>query len=215
MGIKVTVTYQPVSKKNMWRVYHDWEIAKLGIKPLWRPGMPEVHPLFPNHHSPFQAWAQLRSYELNPWLTKELWRTGYHYGYWMTNNQGYGMEDDPRADFINSRDTMEELPRVEALVCGGSMIEGERNGDWVKVKGLHFNTPVSSEYLKANPQFWTRGVWTGNSGTPFRLLGDKYDGEAIVHPLIVNKDKGDLFIQANKLQEWTNPFLPNPLRIYI
>lgn len=216
MGLQVTITYQPVPRKNIWRVLHDKEIAKLGIKPLWRPGMPEVHPLFPNHHSPFQAWAQLRSWELNSvWMDKYRWTDIYHHRYWITNDQGFGDENSPRANFILGKDTLKELPRVEALVCGGSLIEGERNGDWVRVKGLHFNTPVSAEFMKTHPQFWVRGVYAGGTGQPFRMLGDKYEGEAIIHPLIVNESKGDLFIQANKLQAWTSNETPDPLKIYI
>lgn len=215
MDLQVTITYQPAPRKNMWRVLHDIEIAKRGVKPLWRPGMPEVHPLLPNHHSPFQAWAQFRSYTLNPWLTKERWTDCYHFGYWMTNNQGFGMENDPRANFVLGKDTLKDYPRVEALVCGGSMIEGEDLGDFVRVKGLHFNSPVSDEYLKANPQYWIRGVFVGNSGQTYRMLGDKYEGEAIIHPLIVNKDKGDLVIPRNKLQAWTSAYLPDPLKIYL
>lgn len=195
---------------RFWRVKHDIEIGK-----IWRVGMPEVHPLYPNHHSPFQKWAQLVSYGLNPWFTKSRWRDAYHFKYWMTNNQGYGMDNDPRADFVNMRDVTEELPRVEALVCGGSMIEGERLGDWVKVKGLHYGTPVTLEYLQAHPQYHIRGVYAGGTGQPFRMLGDKYNGPAFIHPLIINSGKGDLHIEAYKLQEWTNPEPPDPLKVYL
>jgi hypothetical protein len=200
------------SGKTFWRVRHDAELPK-GI---WRVGMPEVHPLFPNHHSPFQKWAQFVSFEMNPWfaLLRDRWRDMYHWRYAFANNQGFGIPDDPRADFINNQNTTKELPRVEALVSGGSMIEGERNGDWVRVKGLHFNAPITFEFLMANPQFWTRGIYAGGTGQPFRMLGDKYDGPAFIHPLIVNKDKGDLHIEAYKLQQWTSPLPPDPLRLY-
>lgn len=198
--------------KNLWRVRHDAELPR-GI---WRVGMPEVHPLFPNHHSPFQKWAQLVSFEMNPWfrMLKDRWRDVYHYGYAYTNNQGFGIPNDPRADYVNMRDILKELPRVEALVNAGSLIEGERNGDWVKVKTLDFNAPVTLEYLQTHPQFWTRGVYAGGTGQPFRMLGDKYDGPAFIHPLIANPDKGDLFIQVEKLQAWTSPLPPDPLRLY-
>jgi hypothetical protein len=193
-----------------WRVLHDVEIGK-----IWRAGLPEVHPLYPNHHSPFQEWAQFGSYGLNPWFTRERWTDVYHYRYWIANNQGFGMDTDPRANFVLPKDITKELPRVEALVTGGSMIEGERNGDWVRVRGLHFNTPVTLEYLQANPQYWIRGVYAGGTGQPFRMLGDKYDGPAFIHPLIVNQDKGDLFIEAYKLQEWTGVGAPDPLKVYL
>lgn len=196
---------------RFWRIKHDAELPR-GI---WRAGLPEVHPLYPNHHSPFKKWAQLVSKELNPFLTPERWTDTYHWKFWMTNNQGFGIPNDPRANFVLNKNTDEELPRVEALVCGGSMIEGELIGDWVKVNGLHYNTPVTLAYLQAHPEYWIRGVYAGGTGQPFRMLGDKYDGPAFIHPLIVNRNKGDLFIEAYKLQAWTSPEPPDPLRLYL
>jgi hypothetical protein len=199
-------------RRNFWRVKHDIEIGR-----IWRAGLPEVHPLFPNHHSPFQKWAQLASFELNPWFAalKDLWRKMYDYRFAWANNQGYRIPDDPRADFVNGLNTADELPRVEALLSGGQLCEGERIGDWVRVKGLHYNAPVTLEYLQAHPQFWVRGVYAGGTGQPFRMLGDKYDGPAFIHPLIVNEDKGDLFIEAYKLQAWTAEGVPDPLKVYL
>lgn len=197
-------------KKKLWRVKHDKEIGK-----IWRAGMPEVHPLFDNHHSKFQKWAQLLSFRMNPWFTPELWTKEYWWTYWIANNNGFGIPDDPRANFVTGQNLTEEPPRVEALVCGGSLIEGERDGDWVKVKGLHYNTPVSYEFLKANPQYWIRGVYASGTGQPFRMLGDKYTGPALIHPLIVDDTRGDHVIEAYKLQEWTSPEPPDPLKLYL
>jgi hypothetical protein len=194
---------------EFWRVKHDIEIGK-----IWRAGLPEVHPLYPNHHSPFQEWAQLVSFGLNPWFTPKRWTDSYHWKFWMTNNQGFGMDNDPRANFVLGEDENEELPRVEALLSGGSMVEGTRNGDWIKIKGLHYNSPVTLDYLEANPQFWIRGVYASGTGQPFRMLGDKYSGPAFIHPLIVNDNKGDLFIEAYKLQRWLSPEPPDPLKVY-
>jgi hypothetical protein len=205
--------YRMETARKLWRVKHDLELPR-GI---WRVGMPSVHPLTPNHHSPFQKWAQLVSFGLNPWFAnmRDRWRDMYDYRYAFANNQGYDIPNDPRADFVNMRDTDKELPRVEALVCGGSMIAGERVGDMVRVQGLHYNAPVSLEYLQAHPEFWVRGVYAGGTGQPFRMLGDKYSGPAFIHPLIVNRDKGDLMIEAYKLQEWRSATPPDPLKVYL
>lgn len=206
---------EPVTS-TFFRVKHDKEIGK-----IWRAGKPEVHPLYVdmndehgNHFAPFQKWAQLASYNLNPWLTPDLWRKVYWGNYWISNNQGYGMEGDPRADFVNGLDVNAELPRVESLVCGGSLISGERIGDWVKVNGLHYNTPVSWEWLKDHPEYWVRGVYASGTGQPFRMLGHKFEGPPFIHPLIVNNAYG-CYIGAWKLQEWTSPMPPDPLRIYL
>jgi hypothetical protein len=177
--------------------------------------MPEVHPLYPNHHSYFQRWAQLASFALNPWFAKERWSDVYRFDYALANNQGFGMDNDPRANFVMGQYLNQELPKVEALLTGGSLVEGEPMGEWTKIKGLHFNTPISLEYIQDNPQFWVRGVYAGGTGQPFRMLGDKYTGPAFIHPLIVNNDKGDLVIESYKLQEWTDPNPPDPLKIYL
>jgi hypothetical protein len=205
--------YRQELAPRLWRVKHDAELPK-GI---WRIGMPEVHPLIDQHHSEFQKWAQLVSFGLNPWFAsmKDRWTDMYHYRYAFANNQGYGMDGDPRVNFILGENLTKDLPRVEALLCGGSMIEGTRSGDWVTVKGLHYDTPVSLEYLQAHPQYWVRGVYAGGTGQPFRMLGDKYSGPAFIHPLIVNDAKGPLRIEAAKLQEWTADAPPDPLRLYL
>jgi len=209
--IQVQISYpaSTVVHDPFWRVKHDIEIGK-----LWRNGLPEVHPLFANHHSPFQRWSQEASFGLNPWFTPDRWKDIYHYRYWIANNQGFGIPDDPRANFILHKDENAKLPRVEALVCGGSMISGKRNGDWVKVNGMHFNSPVSLGYLKLHPEFWVRGIFAGGTGQVFRMLGDKYEGPALIHPLIINGSY-ECNIQASKLQEWTQVEPPDPLKIYL
>lgn len=199
------------SNLKFYRVKHDKEIGK-----LWRGGDPEIHPLFDNHHSPFKKWAQQVSYEINKaYLSVRRWTDFYHFGHVFTNNQGFGMDNDPRANFVAGTNLTKELPRVEALISGGSLVIGERKGDWTTIKGLHFDTPVSVEYLRQHPEFWVRGVWVGGTGKIYRLLGDKYSGPAIIHPLIINKQKGELVIASYKLQEWKSNEPPDPLKLYL
>lgn len=203
------------SGQKLWRVKHDIELGK-----LWRPGMPEVHPLFlapkttsGTHFSPFQEWAQRLSRAANALMTNEVWTMIYNNAYWMTNGQGYGVASDPRRNYILQKDLSYELPKVESLTCGGSLIEGTQYGDWVKVRGLNYSSPISLDYLMLNPQFWTRGIYVTSSGNVYRMLGDKVPGNALIHPLIVNT-KYELWIQAYKLQEWTLTEIPDPLKIY-
>ena len=47
------------------------------------------------------------------------------------------------------------------------------------------------------------------------MLGHKYDGPPFIHPLIVNNDKGELMIEAYKLQEWRGVEPPDPLKLYL
>lgn len=208
------VILSPVS--SFWRVKHDIELGS-----LWRPGMPEMHPLFlapkttsGTHFSPFYEWAQRLSYKANPLMTPSIWTSMYNDDYWITNGQGYGRVGDPRRNYILEKDLDKEFPKVESLTCGGSLIEGTKYGDWVKVKGLNYSTPITIDFLMANPQYWTRGVYVTKTGNVYRMLGDKLPGgNAIIHPLIVNT-KYELWIQAFKLQEWTSPDVPDPLEIY-
>ena len=185
-GTFTTLNVSSSSPYRFFRVKHDIE-----YRGVWRPGMPEVQRLLDQHHSPFQKWAQLVSYGLNPWFRdrKDLWRKIYDYRFAWANNQGYRIPDDPRADFVNNLDTSRELPRVEALLGGGSLCVGERKGDWTIVKGLHFDTPVSLEYAQGHPEYHTRGIAAGGTGQPYRMLGDKYNGPAFIQPLIINKEK--------------------------
>lgn len=201
--------------QKLWRVKHDIELGK-----LWRPGMPEVHPLFlapkitsGTHFSPFQEWAQRLSRAANQIMTDVMWTSMYNTSYMLTNGQGYGRASDPRRNYILQKDLSFELPKVESLTCGGSLIEGTQYGDWVKVRGLNYASPISLDYFMLNPQFWTRGVYVTNSGNVYRMLGDKFPGTAFIHPLIVNT-KYELWIQAYKLQEWTLSEIPDPLKFY-
>jgi hypothetical protein len=211
-GTSATLNVGTASPLRFYRVKHDIE-----YRGVWRAGLPEVQRLIDQHHSPFQRWAQELSYGLNPWfkLRKDLWRKMYDYKYAWANNQGFRIPEDPRADFINMFDITKDLPRVEALLGGGSLCVGEKKGDWTIVKGLHFNAPVTLEYALAHPEYWVRGIAASGTGQPYRMLGDKYPGPAFIHPLIINKEKGDLRIESIKLQEWTSSTPPDPLKIYL
>jgi hypothetical protein len=209
----MTAELPPVTR---WRVLHDKEMGA-----IWRAGLPEVHPLYlstnpshSNHHSPFQQWAQLLSYKMNPTMTPDVWTKIYYHDYWISNDHGYGDSNDPRANYVTLRNLTAPLPKVEALTCGGSLLEGERLGDWVKVKGLHCNTPVTPDWLKLHPEYWTRGVYASATGQPYRMLGHKFEGGALIHPLIID-EQYDCYIQAYKLQEWTSVEVPDPLRLYL
>lgn len=206
----------PETGEALWRVKHDIEYGS-----VWRPGLPQVHPLFPapstksgSHYSPFLRWAQILSRVMNPLVTNEVWTKIYWHNYWMTNFQGFGMVNDPRANFVTGADLTKSPPKVESLTCGGSLLQGTQFGDWVKVKGLDYNTPVTEEFLKKNPQFWTRGTYASASGIPYRMLGHKFGGSALIHPLLINS-KYELWIQAYKLQRWTTGDIPDPIRLYL
>lgn len=216
LKLEAVIPAEPRPAGNYWRVKHDKENGE-----IWRAGLPEVHPLFiepkessGTHFSAFRKWAQLLSRDINSTFPMAIWEKIYWDNYWIANGQGYGIPTEPRANFVNNVRINEALPRVESLTTGGSFLKGERIGDWVKVEGLAFDVPVTVDFLKANPHFWTRAIYASATGQPFRMLGHKYNGPALIHPLIYNRQYG-LYIQVNKLQAWRSSELPDPLKLYL
>jgi len=215
MGLQITISYPEFAKPVFWRVKHDIELPQ-GI---WRAHLPEVHPLFPNHHSEFDRGHQFLSRAMNARISVGNWTSVYHYRLWIANNQGFGMKTDPRANWVAGKDLDYLNPRVECLTCGGSMIEGQDLGENVAVKVLDFNSPPDLTWLKSHPQYWTYGTYCGGDGTPRRLPeGTLITGEVVpvIHPLIANPKKYPiLVIPKYKLQLWTQALPPDPYRVYL
>lgn len=196
----------------LWRVLHDKEIG-----PLWRPGLPEVFPLFPNHFSSFgEPWQRL-SWEMNKqYLTPGKWTAVYGATTWIANHQGFGNEDDPRANYITGKDLMFANPRVEALTCGGNVLTGFVQGDNLVVSTLNVNNPPGSPDLIPR---WHRtyAVSVDSHGQPRRFpQGEQDNGfmADIIHPLICNPARFVITIPLRLLEPWTAPGFPDPYRIY-
>lgn len=99
---------------TLWRVNHDTT--------YWRPNLPEVFPFFPNDFTAFTKPFQLLEKSLNPSMTGERYRSLHANDTAFNNGQGYEKKGDPRADFINNRNTTYPPPKQEALVCGGAVL---------------------------------------------------------------------------------------------
>lgn len=104
-----------VPEENLYRVNHDATV--------WRDNLPEVFPFEPNHFTEFGREFQVLSKMLNFILTREQWRAVHTYERAFNNQQGFDKPGDPRADWINIRNTTSENPRQEALVCGGAILK--------------------------------------------------------------------------------------------
>jgi hypothetical protein len=119
------------ARPPLFRVLHDREMGA-----LWRPGLPEVHPFSPAHHTLFtEAW-QHRSFNMNS-MSREKWTSVYSYKIAFTNDNGYGDPGDPRRNYIMGENLREEFPKVEALVCGGAVLTGVVSGDVLVVHTLN------------------------------------------------------------------------------
>lgn len=116
----------PTTVPKLKRVLHDLEMVRLGLIPsLWRPNLPEVHPLFPNQFSWFDKSWQLVAKAMNPKISKKQWTKVYGPTLWISNGQGFGTKGDPRANFVLGENIKAKLPKVEALVTGGTVLAGK------------------------------------------------------------------------------------------
>lgn len=195
--------------KTFYRVKHDKELGS-----LWRDNMPEVHPFLPNHFTPFTAGWQRLSFNLMPWIA-DKWTAVFSYQRAFTNNNGFGMEDDPRANFILGKDLAEDLPKIEALVCGGALLAGYVDGLNFVPETLNGRVnPPGVEWLKARPWLYFDAISVDGNGTPRRFPQGK--GDRVLIPLIADRNRyPKITIPMWKLQRWVEPFPPDPYKIYL
>lgn len=192
------------------------------------PRMPEVRPMFPNHHVPFGKYWQLLSKQMNPLLTPGNWTAAYHYELWIANNQGFGMDDDPRANYITGQDLSFADPRVEALTCGGNLlrvigeIQAKTTGIGLTacyiVETLNWrNAPPKWEDLQKKPWFITEGTkLTGDGGVTRFPQGQQSNGfmPGVRHPLIADPSRIPI-IEKWRVRAWTDPNPPDPYKVYL
>jgi hypothetical protein len=201
-------TLPPTQDRAFFRVLHDVEMG-----PVWRKRLPEVHPLFDSHFTPFtEAWQRL-SYRMNT-LTKDKWTALYGYQRAFTNNNGFRNPDDPRRNYITGEDLREGLPKVEALVCGGALLTGSVSGSNLVVETLNGRgIPPVLEKLMDSPWLYFHAVTVDGDGTPRRF--PQADGRPVLIPLIADRNRYPVVtIPLSKLQRWNSAELPDPYRIY-
>ncbi len=131
------VAYDTSPSRIYWRVRHD--------ATLWRPNLPEVFPFLPSHTTAMNRNIQLLSKAINPEMSGQKWRSLYGDTTAFTNHQGYGKEDDPRADFVNGLDIGAPYPKQEALVCGGAILTQKYiDGEYLYPEYINGNLPALS-----------------------------------------------------------------------
>jgi hypothetical protein len=207
----VAVETPVVPRPRLWRVRHFLECDDD------RRSRPEVNPLFPNHYSHFGKEAQLLSRAMNFRITSAKWSQVYSYHLWITNEQGFGNSDDPRANYVTGEDLDYAAPKVEALLCGGNVVTGEPEAGLLHVATLDWRNMPSLEWIMARPWFITKAVAVDGNGKPRRFpQGEQPNGEMvdILHPLIADPVRYEITIPLRRLQEWTEPELPDPYMLY-
>jgi len=190
----------------LYRVLHDPEMGD--VRDPAR-SLPEVFSFFDNHYTPLTKEWQLFWKALNPSLTKKQWTALLGYERAFTNGNGFGKIGDPRANFVLGEDLREELPKMEALVCGGALLTGIVSGGWLLVHTLNgLDAPPALDTLK--PWEYFHATTVRPNGTIGSFPIDDF-GPEIVPLLTYRPVRYPLW----KLQRWTGPGLPNPYEIYL
>lgn len=197
------------------RVMHDKEIWLDN----WRPGMPQVHPLFPNHFSKFGAPWQWLSKDMNPGLSADQWMKVYT-GKRFLNNNDHGF-DAPCANYVTGEHIRDGSPdpACEALLMGGSLALVRFEGERAYIESLDVNgeIPTAAE-MKLKPFFTLHASSCDGKQNPRRFpQGEQPDGSMldIVHPFFTNRQRfPQLYTDAWRLQIWTPSWLPDPYTIY-
>src|SRR5688572_13720975 len=201
--LQITISYPEVRPK-LWRVLHEAEV------PAFRrnvpPKMPEVRTFFPNHHVKFGKYWQLLSRSMNPLLNNGNWTAVYDWQLWIANDNGFGDPGDPRANYIENRNLDYELPRVEALTCGGNVLTGYVENGYLVTETLNWRDPAPSlDWIMARPWLVTEGVKLDRNGNPTRFpQGYNQLGytPGIRHPLLADPANYKVVIPMWRVVEW-------------
>lgn len=199
-----------VPEKTYWRVNHDTV--------LWRPNLPEVFPFEPSHYSFFSRGWQLLEKSLNPNMVNTKWRN-LHLGGNMgdkatafNNRQGFEMDNDPRADFINLRNLTSPLPKQEALVCGGAILSQARvDSEYLYPEYLNANNPIPTlDYILKNKHLYFDAVTIdgGPNGTKIIRRFPQGEGERVYILLLADREIRIPLSKVTKLPY--NSVFPSP-----
>lgn len=217
MRIFGTISY-PVPQAErppLFRVLHELELPPhLRHTPL---KMPEVRPTFPNQFCDFGRDAQLLSKSMNPLFSPDKWSVVYDDTLWVTNRQGFGNPDDPRANYVTGKNLMYDDPKLEALTTGGSCHTGYIVGDTFYVESLHYENVPSLEWILARPWFWVYAITMDSHLKPRPFpQGIQPNGENVLfkHPFFTNTVRYVATMPKWTVVPWTGEGMPDPLKIY-
>lgn len=216
MGIQIVISYEPV-RPPLWRVLHEAEVPE--FRRNVPPRMPEVRPFFPNHHSEFGKHWQGLSWDMNPLLNAGNMTAVYDGELWVANNQGFGMDGDPRANYFTNRNLTFENIRVEALTCGGNVLTGYEEDTNLVVETLQWSDPVPTVgWIEKRPWLITHAVKLDGDGLPARF-GQGYSHlgftPGVRHPLVANPKRYKITIPKWRVVRWTESELPDPYKVYL
>lgn len=206
----------PPVKYDGWRVLHKVEGGWQNT-PLW---MPEVLPPINPVAVKMTQEIQLMSWELmsrrNPSITRKQWTSVHKFDRAFTNKTGFGMEGNPRANYVTGDDLTAPLPAYDKCQrqCGGNFLRGEARGNvLVCVPGIHCidsRKPIPSIeeiienhwYLYAVTLY---GEWDEIDHFP------QGNGGPVLIPFIADRE---ISFPLYCFERWQADGPPDPLKVY-
>lgn len=204
------------------RVLHELEVPS--HRRTTPPDRPEVRQLDPpNLFVPFGKSWQMKAWSMNPLLTANNMTAVYHYRLFIANNNGFGDDNDPRANHFTAEDLSSPVLKVEALTCGGNVhrVLGEaaisRGGQSIPsyiLEVLDYRTPPPESIP---PWLVVWAVNMGTDGTPRRFQqGVQSNGfvPGVRHPFVSDPSK-IITVPKWRCVRWVESEPPDPYRIYL
>lgn len=198
-----------------YRVLHKKEGGRQDIPT----GMPAICPPIDTIALPMTEAIQRMSYGLmrhfNTTIDPQTWRALHGYFLAMTNGKqnGYGSEV-PHADYINSLDLLESLPRYDKMqrLFQGSFVRGDVVGNELVcrpgIHGIDATRPLPSiQYIVAH-NWYSVAVTAGDVIHNF----PQGQGLPVVYPFIFDRP---IRFPLEWFTIWNENYLPDPLRIYL
>lgn len=162
-------------KKYIW----DEDIYRVNHDTIsWRDNLPEVFPFLDNHFTNFGKEYQLLERQLNAHLSNSDWRDAHTWQRAYNNQNGYDRPGDPRADWVNNRDTTRDPPKQEALVSGGAFLKRRfADSDFLYPAYIDGTRPAPSlDWVLRRPYLYFEAVnidWTPDGAVLRRFLNGK------------------------------------------
>lgn len=189
----------------LWKIKHDKELGEVRNVTLSN-GAPEVHRLEPYHMTRFTAGWQWLSFEMNPGMTPQKWTSLYGGTRVITNEQGFGQEDD-RRNYIEGTNLTAEHPKVASLLFGGNVITGVVEGEWLWVDTLDASMPAPElSYILSKRWLYSIGTNVSKNGSVGRL--PQGSGRDVLIPIYASKPVRFPLSKLRKLRD--DEEIPSP-----
>lgn len=208
-----------VALPPLWKIKSDGELGIIraidGVPAL----LPSVHQLSPNHYTPLTRAWQLFWWKQNPLMSTEKMTAVLKNNVCYTNGQGFGIEGDPRQNWILNEDIERKqdgtyingLPKMEALVLGGNVVTGTPDGDkfWpLTLDGT--KAPPAGITYQSHPWLIHAGVLSKYSTVTRTWSYRSFlqgDGNTVYAPFLASRP---VWIDMAKLERVS--VVPNPFR---